>query len=144
METEPEMKPFEKAEVHQVEGHTQQEIYIAARNWVAETFNNAKAVTMDNNQATGTIHIKGNAIIKDAATGLFGETIGEPEQMHFRLRIDTKNGRYRTIWNYEGSTAKTFFGAVCKDINGNIQKKIADITSSLREAVINSKQSDQW
>ena len=144
MDTEPEIKPFEKAEEHQAEGHTQQEIYMAARNWVAETFNNAKAVTMDDNQAAGTIHIKGNAIIKDAATGLFGETIGEPERMNFRLRIDTKDGRYRTTWNYEGSTAKTFFGAVCKDINDNIRKEITDITSSLHKAVVNSKKSDQW
>ena len=144
MDTEPEMKPFEKVEVHQAEGHSQKEIYIAARNWVAETFNDAKAVTMDDNQTTGTIHIKGNAIIKDAATGLFGETIGEPDRMYFRLRIDTKEGRYRTTWSYEGSTAKTLFGNVCTDINDGTRKKTSDIMSSLHKAVLNSKESEQW
>jgi len=139
MDYEPQIKPFETVEVSNVAGHTQKEIYIAVKNWAAETFNDAKVTTTNDDPNTGTIYIRSRRLVQEAPTGLFGDVIGAPMYMFFSIRVDTKDDKYRVTFNLMRSEDQPYAGVVCKGWNDNTREGISDIKASLHNAVIKNK-----
>lgn len=83
-------KPLTYAEVIQVEGKNQSEIFGGLRQWVATTFVNGKAVTQLEDVATGTIILK--ALFPFNKGGVFKAYEGH---VNYMLKLQVKDGRYR-------------------------------------------------
>lgn len=82
--------PVETAEVVDVPNMKQQEIYNKARQWFSEYFVSGESVIDYESVETGTIIGNGIALIGSDPFGIIQYKI------HYNLRIDTKDGRFRT------------------------------------------------
>ena len=88
-------KPIEQ--VFEAPGHTKDEIYNAAKIWIAESFRSAKAVIEYDNKDEGTII--GNGLIPYPCKGAF-DCLGKPDwKVRFTVRIDTKDDKFRLTFS---------------------------------------------
>jgi len=88
-------KPVEQ--VFEAPGHTKDEIYNAAKIWIAESFRSAKAVIEYDNKDEGTII--GNGLIPYPCKGAF-DCLGKPDwKVRFTVRIDTKDDKFRLTFS---------------------------------------------
>ena len=83
------------AHVGEAKGTTKDQLFSTARIWLAETFRSSKAVIDLEDKAEGVI--VGNAAMpypKTGCEGLYCSVIAD-WQVHFKIRIDVKDDRYR-------------------------------------------------
>jgi hypothetical protein len=85
---QPPGNPLEIQHIAELQGATKVEICKKARNWLAKSFVDSKAVVEVYDEADGTIIGKGRSRII-AAGGLASYPVG------FTIRIDCRDGRYR-------------------------------------------------
>lgn len=83
-------KPLTYAEVINVEGKNQSEIYGGLREWVATYYVNGKAVTQMEDAATGTIILK--ALFPYKKGGIYSAYEGA---VNYMLKLQAKDGRFR-------------------------------------------------
>lgn len=106
-------KPLTYAEVIQVEGKNQAEIFGGLREWVATSYVNGKAVTQMEDQATGTIILK--ALFPFKKGGVYKAYEGKVD---YTLKLQSKDGRFRvemsgiTHENKPGNAADCSLGVI--------------------------------
>lgn len=88
-------KPIEQ--VFEAPGHTKDEIYNAAKIWIAESFRSAKAVIEYDNKDEGTII--GNGLIPYPCKGAFDCLSKSDWKVRFTVRIDTKDDKFRLTFS---------------------------------------------
>jgi hypothetical protein len=87
-------KPVEQ--VFEAPGHTKEQIYGAAKIWIAETFRSAKAVIEYDNEDEGTII--GNGLMQYPCRGF--ECLAKSDwKVRFTIRIDTKDDKFRLTFS---------------------------------------------
>lgn len=80
-------------QVFEVPGYTKDQVYSAARMWIAENFKSAKAVIEYENRDEGTII--GNGIINYPCGGAFSCMAKADWTVPFTMRVESKDGRFR-------------------------------------------------
>jgi len=83
--------PLSVVKVHEVADRTQVQLCTSARDWVAKTFRDSKAVIEVYDPAAGRIIGKGAATLSGWA--------GTSFTVLFTLQIDCKDGKYRTTFD---------------------------------------------
>ena len=81
--------PTEKAQILQVSGQSQGQIYNKSRQWFSSYFVSGESVIDYEDPGSGTIIGKGIANVGGDALGIIQNKI------HYTLRVDTKSGRMR-------------------------------------------------
>lgn len=125
--------------VHDVSGLTQREICNRARDWVALTFRDSKAVIEVFDAEQGKLIGKGAAVIHGYAA--------TPFTIRFTLMIECKDGRARST--FSSFTAISQYGEyeLKEDSLNHLKTKtdahIRDLTSQL-VAHLNQAKSDKW
>lgn len=84
-------QPTEVAEVVEIPGQSQEQIYNKSRQWFSQYFVSGESVVDYEDKSTGTIIGNGIALIGTSGLGIITEKI------EYNLRIDTKDGRLRAL-----------------------------------------------
>lgn len=158
-------KALSFAEVIQVEGKNQAEIYGGLREWVATSFVDGKAVTQMEDAATGTIILR--ALFPFNKGGIYSAYEGKVD---YTLKLQSKDGRFRvemsgiTHENKPGRAAdcslglittaeKSGKGGINKSAHNKIWREIkdkaadhfAEITTSLKALnTFNAQPEEDW
>jgi hypothetical protein len=139
-------------QVYEVPGHTRDQIYSAARMWIAENFKSAKAVIEYENKEEGTLI--GNGIIQYPCSG-FSCVLKEDWTVPFTMRVETKEGRFRVTFTnihlawparYSSgiSTAASDFPVRRQKDIEIIRPKLLEMGEAVKAAVIRNENSSNW
>lgn len=93
------MQPAKESSIESVvdvPGRTKEQIYVATKIWIAETFHSAKAVIENDDKEAG--RVIGNGIIAYPCNGIgcFGK---EGWKIGFTMRVDTKDQKFRLTFS---------------------------------------------
>lgn len=86
------------SEVVQVEGKTSEELYVAAREWFAVTFNSANEVLQMDDPMAGKLVGKGATSVSEFYTtgkGLTAVPVSMQWDPNFTMKIEVREGRYK-------------------------------------------------
>tara|TARA_R100000789_G_scaffold64671_2_gene61109 strand:- start:783 stop:1274 length:492 start_codon:yes stop_codon:yes gene_type:complete len=127
-------------QVHEVE-LSQGEIFEKAQEWLAITFVDSKEVVEVASPDTGTIIGKG--IVQISPTGIVGIPV------RFTVRIDTKEGRYRSTYTnyvaYYGTARNQPVEVTDSRSAGQVNQRIGDLDADLlRYLETSSATPDDW
>ena len=144
------LKPIEK--IFEAPGHTKDEIYVASKIWIAESFRSAKAVIEYDNKDEGTII--GNGIIPYPCKGF--ECLAKSDwKVRFTIRIDVKDDKFRLTFSNLNLTWPPSYngGIVVAGHDGPIYREkdrdkvsvaLFDLGPQLAATIGQAKAKDDW
>ena len=140
-------------QVYEVPGYTKDQMFAAAKIWVAENFKSAKAVIEYDNKDDGVI--VGNGSMNYPCSGGFDCLTKSDWRVPFTMKIECKDGRFRLTFSrvhlswppsYSGGVSMPAYdGAVTKrkDMD-KIRPKLLELGNSLAASMSKVKSSDNW